>query len=133
MLAAVLDTHAAHWYIMGDARLSKKAFVFIREAEQDRKKLILSAISMIEFVYLIEKGRIPAETFSRLSSILVDPEGSIQLAPIDLNISRMLAKVDSAQVPDLPDRVIAATALYFNIPLVSRDAKIKLTSLTTIW
>jgi hypothetical protein len=24
MLAAVLDTHAAHWYIMGDARLSKQ-------------------------------------------------------------------------------------------------------------
>jgi predicted nucleic acid-binding protein len=37
------------------------------------------------------------------------------------------------QVPDLPDRVIAATALHLDVPLISRDHNIKLPGLKTIW
>jgi len=33
----------------------------------------------------------------------------------------------------MPDRMIAATALYFNVPVISRDSKILATNLNTIW
>jgi predicted nucleic acid-binding protein len=36
-------------------------------------------------------------------------------------------------VPDLPDRVIAATALRLNLPLVTRDSKIQAAGITTVW
>jgi len=43
-------------------------------------------------------------------------------------------RVARAEVPDLPDRIIAATAVALKIPLVSRDAKIRSAALvTTIW
>ncbi len=37
------------------------------------------------------------------------------------------------QISDLPDRIIAATVLYAKVPVISRDRKIKLSSIQTIW
>jgi len=44
-----------------------------------------------------------------------------------------MRRVDRAQVPDLPDRSIAATAVHFGVPLISRDRKIRSSSVPTIW
>jgi len=44
-----------------------------------------------------------------------------------------MRQVDRAQVPDLPDRIIAATALHLGLPLISRDRKIQLADVETIW
>ncbi len=44
-----------------------------------------------------------------------------------------LRQVDRSQIPDLPDRIIAATALYLNVPVISRDRRIQLSSIDTIW
>jgi predicted nucleic acid-binding protein len=37
-----------------------------------------------------------------------------------------LAKIDRDSIPDMPDRIIAATASHLNVPLLSRDKKIKI-------
>ncbi len=41
--------------------------------------------------------------------------------------------VPRSEVPDMPDRIIAATALYLKVPLISRDARIRAANLDTIW
>jgi len=41
--------------------------------------------------------------------------------------------IDRRQVPDLPDRIIAATASLHGVPLISRDRAIRLSGLPTIW
>ncbi len=33
----------------------------------------------------------------------------------------------------MPDRIIAATALHLGLPLVTRDHRIRASSVTTIW
>ncbi len=39
-----------------------------------------------------------------------------------------------ALIPDMPDRIIAATARYLNIPLVTKDAMIQNAGVvSTIW
>ncbi|MEG4233393.1 hypothetical protein QUA40_14950 [Microcoleus sp. Pol11C3] len=53
--------------------------------------------------------------------------------PFDRNIAFTLRQVDRSQIPDLPDRIIAATALYLNVPVISRDRRIQLSSIDTIW
>ena len=53
--------------------------------------------------------------------------------PFDRNIALTLRQVDRSQIPDLPDRIIAATALYLNVPVISRDRGIQLSSIDTIW
>jgi predicted nucleic acid-binding protein len=53
--------------------------------------------------------------------------------PFHRNIALSLRQVDRSQFPDLPDRIIAATALYLNVPVINRDRRIQLSSIDTIW
>jgi PIN domain nuclease of toxin-antitoxin system len=41
--------------------------------------------------------------------------------------------VDREQVPDMPDRIIAATGLHLSVPVISRDGKISTSEIRTIW
>jgi predicted nucleic acid-binding protein len=44
-----------------------------------------------------------------------------------------LRRVRREDVPDMPDRIIAATALALDLPLVTRDGKIRAAGIRTIW
>jgi PIN domain nuclease of toxin-antitoxin system len=133
MLAAVADTHAVIWYLHAAPRLSATARAFIDAAATNGDQIGLSSITLIEMVYLIEKGRIATESFTRLSVVLEQPGGVFLEIPPDLQVSRAMTRVSAAAIPDMPDRIIAATALYYQVPVISRDSKIRLSSLATIW
>lgn len=90
-------------------------------------------ITLIEMVYLIEKGRISAESFTRLAIAIEDSQSVFASQPVNLPIARMLTRIDKQQIPNMPDRIIAATALLYNVPVISRDGQIKLSNIKTIW
>lgn len=133
MLAGVADTHTVLWYLYATPRLSPTARAFLETAAASGDQIGLSSITLIERVYLIEKGRIDAESFTRLAVALEDSNGMFLEVPPDLQIARALSRIDAASVPDMPDRIIAATALRFQVPVVSRDSKIRLSGLPTVW
>jgi PIN domain nuclease of toxin-antitoxin system len=133
MLVGVADTHAAIWYLAANPRLSITARSFIETAASQGNQIGISSITLIEMVYLIEKGRIASESFSRLATVLDEPESVLTEIVLNVQIARMLARVDAAAVPDMPDRIIAATALWTQVPLITRDGKIQLSGLATIW
>jgi PIN domain nuclease of toxin-antitoxin system len=58
MIVAIADTHTAVWYLFSDPRLGSTASAFIDDAVQKGDHIGVSAISVVEMVYLIEKGRI---------------------------------------------------------------------------
>jgi predicted nucleic acid-binding protein len=65
---------------------------------------------------------------------LNEPNPSLVVVPIDLTISLAIQNIDRNTVPDMPDRIIAATALHLNLPLVTRDRQIQAErSIVTIW
>ena len=41
-----------------------------------------------------------------------------------------VARVD---IPDMPDRIVAATAVYFGVPAISRDGRIRTSTVQTVW
>jgi predicted nucleic acid-binding protein len=43
-----------------------------------------------------------------------------------------MPSIDRSEVPDLPDRVIAATARLYEVPVISRDRQIRLPTVETI-
>lgn len=133
MIVAVADTHTLLWYLASDSRLSLDAKRFIDNAAQESNIIAFSAISWIEIVYLIEKGRIPAQWFSVLADALNDPKGIYQEIPIDLVIARVFTRVSSLSIPEMGDRLIAATALKLDVPLITRDHKIQQSNIQTIW
>ena len=133
MFVTVADTHALIWYIYTDRRLSVKAKQFIDNAYKSGNQIGISSITLIEMVYLIEKGRIQAESFSRVVRKLQEMNSLFVEIKVDLDIVRALSKVSAVEVPDMPDRIVAATAVELSVPVISRDGKIQLSRVATIW
>lgn len=133
MLAAVADTHTAIWYLFGSDALSEIAKQTIEEAAKDGFYVGVSALSLAEIVYLSEKQRISSETLRRLTDTLANPEAVLTEIPLDSQIVKSMQDIPRVDIPDLPDRVIAATGLYFHVPVITRDAKIQAADVKTIW
>lgn len=134
MTSVVADTHTVVWYIFDLARLSAAALTALEEAVNAGNPIYISAISIVEIAYLVEKGRLAEEVLTRILNALDDPKVGITLAPLERNVSATIREIDRATVPDMPDRIIAATALSLGLPLVTRDLKIQgLTNIQTIW
>lgn len=133
MLRAVADTHGVIWYIFADSRLSVTARTTIEQIAAEGNQVAFSSITLAEIVYLSERGRINSTTLDLLLREVESDDALLVEIPFDRNIALTLRQVDRSQIPDLPDRIIAATALYLNVPVISRDRRIQLSSIDTIW
>jgi PIN domain nuclease of toxin-antitoxin system len=133
MIVAIADTHAAIWYLYSDPRIGSAASRFIEDTIANGDHIGVSAISLVEMVYLIEKGRIPTNALSDLHAAMADPNAVLQHVPVDAAVAMTMREVSRQDIPDLPDRVIAATAQSFGIPVLSRDSRISLSTIRTIW
>ncbi len=72
----------------------------------------------------------------RLDETLDDPASPCSMAPLDRMVADALALVKRSEVRDLPDRIVAATAVALRAPLTSRDGKIRASQVQkvqTIW
>jgi PIN domain nuclease of toxin-antitoxin system len=133
MIVAIADTHAAIWYLFSDPRLGKAASAFIDDTIAKGNHIGISAISIAEMVYLIEKGRIPANALNDLHAAAADPKAVLRHVALDEAIAIKMTEVPRQDLPDLPDRVIAATARFFSVPVLSRDSRIRSSHIQTIW
>jgi len=129
---AVADTHTILWYLYGDPRLSAIAKSFIQTAVRNGSKVAVSSISLVEIGYLVEKGRILSTAFEDVTSTLTDPSQTFEEAPVSRWVADSLRQVSRLSVPDMPDRIIAATGLHFAVPVISRDSKIRAANIQTI-
>ena len=133
MLRAVADTHVIIWYIFADPQLSDTARTTIEEIATEGNQVAFSSITLASIVHLSEKDRIHEATLDRLL-MAVDGEHAVLVEiPFDRNIAQALRRVEQQQIPDLADRIIAATALYLDLPVISRDSRIQLAEVKTIW
>lgn len=133
MITALLDTHAVIWLLHGDKRLSESALAVVNQAARQRKQVALSSMSLVEIAYLEEKQRVPAGTLQGVLKLLAAPSAMLAEIPVSQKIITALLQISRMEIPDMPDRVIAATALAAKVPLVSRDRKIQASQVQTVW
>ena len=133
MIVVVADTHTVIWYLFNDPRLSNTARQTIETAAIGGNQIGIASITLVEIVYLSEKNRIPEQTLERLLNAIEEENSVLIEIPLYKNIVKALVRVDRIQIPDLPDCIIVATALDINVPVISRDRKINLSDIQTIW
>jgi hypothetical protein len=80
-----------------------------------------------------KKNRLSASAYDDLKAALASPEYVIAEAPFNSEIVEAMRTVSRAEVPDMPDRIIAATGIYFRVPVISRDGRIRSSTVKTIW
>ena len=133
MSTVLADTHAVLWHLGEPARLSKPADAALNAAIKGGDFILVSAVSVAEARYLAEKGKIAAGACAQLIATLKDPATALRLVPVDMSVVEVMDQIPRQIVPDFPDRIIAATALALNVPLVTADAKLHAAPIQTIW
>ena len=133
MSQAVADTHAVVWYLLNPSLLSQAASDAFTAAARAGDPIWVASISLVELVYLTERKRLPLEALMRLRKAVDDPTIVLHLAPLDALVADAMPNVPRDIVPDMPDRIIASTAIALNLPLITADMRIRRLPIPTIW
>ena len=131
-MAVVLDTHTAIWYLTESNRLSPNALRAIEDSTRMTDPAYLPSICVVELIFLAEKGRVPEAAVEKLLVALKDKGSALRVAPLDSGAAETLRRISREAVPDMPDRIISATALHLDLPLVTRDARLQDSLVRTI-
>lgn len=128
----VLDTHALVYDALTPGRLSPRARKAVESGFADRE-LACCDISLWEIAMLIARKRLdPAMDARRFIDDLVAAR-RVRVLPVTAEIA-VMSQSDVFSHGDPADRLIAATALLNNAPLVTSDARLrKVREITTIW
>jgi PIN domain nuclease of toxin-antitoxin system len=114
--AVLLDTHTWAWSLAGDGRLSKPALAAIEAADA----VLVSPITFFEIAQKVRLGKWPEmEPFvGQLAALLGEQGGSV--AGFDPAVC-VAAGTMAWTHRDPFDRLLAATAMRYNLQLVSAD------------
>jgi PIN domain nuclease of toxin-antitoxin system len=103
------------------------------QALQHEQTIGVSSITLAEIVYLVKKARVLPDAFRELCRVLVDPDEVLIELPMSQPIAACMQQIPRSEVRDLPDRIVAATALCYGVPVISRDRRIRASNVQTIW
>jgi PIN domain nuclease of toxin-antitoxin system len=108
-----LDTHILLFALLGLLTKPEKAVL-------NRHRWGISSIVLWEITKLHQKGRISLSLDHPLLQRALD---SIQIWPLNREVCLNLAKLDFTSDP--ADELIAATSLAYQVPLLTRDERIR--------
>jgi PIN domain nuclease of toxin-antitoxin system len=133
MIVAIADTHAAIWYLFSDPRLGKAASAFIDDTIARGDHIGVSPSAWPKWCTWLKRPASLANALNDLHAAIADPKSVLQHIPLDEAVAMKMTEVSRQDIPYLPDRVIAATAQLHGIPLLSRDGRIRSSTIATIW
>jgi PIN domain nuclease of toxin-antitoxin system len=110
MPSVVADTHALVWFLLEPRKLSAAGLTAMKQADAVATIYIPSVV-LVELRYLVEKATITEQVFQFIADAIADPNTSLEVAPLDFEVAKAVGQIAKASIPDMPDRIIAATAL----------------------
>lgn len=117
----LLDTHIWVWSV---ADVSRLAVPVRRALEDPSNELWICSISVWEVLILSERGRLILEPDARswVRDALADPP--LREAPVTIEVA-LASRAVQLQSQDPADRFIAASAMVFDLTLVTADADLR--------
>jgi len=119
MAEYVTDTQALIKFMQGKKVINDKAHQAFLSADNGDNTIIIPAIVLMEILYLFEKNRIDIGLF-RAEELFKSQ--NYQFEPLGLEILETAAEI--TDIPELHGRLIAATARYLDIPIITNDPQI---------
>ena len=111
-------------------RMPDPAKSYFEQAEAGQIVLFIPAMVLAEVGYLSERNRIDC-TLRDVANYIATHE-TIQVYPLDLSVNQTAFLIND--IPELHDRLIAATAAHLDVPLITNDPKIEESkALKTVW
>jgi len=130
-MSFVADTHSLVWYLTGDPKISPKVREVLLNADNSRALIVIPCIVFFELLYLTEKKKLDINLSGLMSMITIAENYRVE--PLCLAIIERCKAIPRDKVSDPWDRLIAATSLHLNLPLLSRDESLRLAGLDIIW
>lgn len=127
-----VDTHAFLWYLAGSPQLGSAAKSILQDPQCE---LFISAITLAEACWIVERGRVALKVPDILKAIDNDPR--ITVLPLDRSVIEKSNALTA--VGEMHDRQIVATALIAQeqgdtVDLLTKDGNIIASGLiTTVW
>ncbi|MFM9903927.1 MAG: type II toxin-antitoxin system VapC family toxin [Pyrinomonadaceae bacterium] len=133
MSDVVIDTNIVIWYFGDFSRLTNIAETTV-DLAAETGTVYVASISIVELTYLAEKNRVSEAVVEKLREAIDDDSTSFRLAELTREVADEIENIDRSIVADMPDRIVAATALALGLPLVTSDGNIQqLLNVETIW
>ena len=120
----VADTHSILWYLSKNRRLSRRARKLFSSAVKGQVQVLVPSIVLVEAVFLAQRRRASESQISQLFNLSEDREAGIRVVPLNMEIAEVVGDLGPAAIPDMPDRIIAATARALDAPLITVDRAI---------
>jgi PIN domain nuclease of toxin-antitoxin system len=131
-LLILLDTHVVIWLAQDYHRISTEAQAAIENARKRDRGLAVADITLIEIARLASHGRL--DLIPNAETVLSEIERRFVVLPITANIALQAFELPASYSSDPADRIIGATALVEDIPLVTADRAIRKSRVvSTIW
>lgn len=120
----VTDTHSIIWYLSQPRKLSTKARRVFQQADQGQAQILIPSIVLVEVIFIGDRRRIPASLVNGLFNIDEGNNANYRIAPLSKAVAVVVRDFGPAAIPEMADRIIAATARHLNLPLLTSDSVI---------
>jgi PIN domain nuclease of toxin-antitoxin system len=128
----VLDTHMWVWWMLGDPGLSRAEKEALDSLPADRRPVI-SDISIWEFATLVDLHRIQIDGSIEDWLRIATSPATVRVQPITPGIVTEMNRLPAGFHRDPADRLILATARFLQLPLATKDRKIRSSRLAKLW
>ena len=126
----VSDTHALLWWFTNSPKMSSRASEIFEKCENGENIIFIPSIVIAESLSIFDKKRISFNFKNLLKKI----HTSENFGLIALDYPILQKMVALKEVPELHDKIIASTAKYLKLPIITKDKILqKLPSIKTIW
>ena len=126
----VTDTHALLWWFTDSPKLSSMAFEIFKLCERGEIIIFIPSIVIAELISIFDKKRV-SFNFRNLFKKIRTSENFILIA-LDYPILEKMVALK--EVSELHDKIIASTAKYLKIPIITKDKTLqKLPTIKTVW